>query len=73
MTTLILKSDKDLKKILTFAEENGIKVETKAEENKSPYNPEFVKKIRKREKNIQNHPEKLTKIKDIKNIWESIL
>ncbi|KQM66065.1 hypothetical protein ASE74_09245 [Pedobacter sp. Leaf216] len=40
-------------------------------EEESPYNPEFVAKVKERSANAENG--NATRIKDPKNIWESIL
>ena len=66
--TIHTKNKKDLKKIVALAEK--LKAVIDPIEEKSPYNPEFVAKIRRSEKQIERG--KCTKV-DANDIWKSIL
>lgn len=66
--TIHTKNKKDLEKIVALAKR--LKAVIDPIEESSPYNPEFVAKIRESEKQIKEG--KITKV-DVDNIWQSIL
>lgn len=76
MTTIIInkrtKAGKllfEMAKLLSEKEE-GVVIKENNKEEKSPYNPEFVKKVKEAEKNIEQGK---TITLDPNNVWESIL
>ena len=72
MTTITLKINENTKKGKAFLEmarvffENSKEIVLIEEDNKSPYNPEFVKKIKKASK------EKGRVMNSAEDLWESI-